>query len=193
MTPVERITGRAIPLGRDNIDTDVIIAADHLKTTTRTGLGKFAFAPIRAEPGNVFDDPEFAAAPILIAGANFGCGSSREHAAWAMDDLGIKAIVAPSFSDIFASNAYKNGLVTVALPGADVTRLMSLAAHSPVTIDLTDMTVSAGNEQFSFSLDPFRRESLMSGLDEIGLTLKSEAAIAAFEEKRSPPSPSPRA
>jgi 3-isopropylmalate/(R)-2-methylmalate dehydratase small subunit len=183
MTPVDRITGRAIPLGRDNIDTDVIIAADHLKTISREGLGKFAFAPIRAEPNNVFDDPEFAAAPILIAGANFGCGSSREHAAWALDDLGIKAIVAPSFSDIFASNAYKNGLVTVALPQADVTRLMQLATHSPVIIDLADMTVSAGNEQFAFTLDPFRRASLMSGLDEIGLTLKSEAAIAAYEAR----------
>ena len=183
MTPVERITGRAIPLGRDNIDTDVIIAADHLKTISREGLGKFAFAPIRAEPGNILDDPEFAAAPILIAGANFGCGSSREHAAWALDDMGLKAIVAPSFSDIFASNAYKNGLVTVALPTADVARLMSLATHSPVTIDLADMTVSAGNEQFAFALAPFRRASLMSGLDEIGLTLKSEAAIKAFEAR----------
>jgi 3-isopropylmalate/(R)-2-methylmalate dehydratase small subunit len=183
MTPVEQITGRAIPLGRDNIDTDVIIAAAHLKTTTRTGLGKHAFAPIRAEPGNVFDDPEYAAAQILIAGANFGCGSSREHAAWALDDMGLKAIVAPSFSDIFASNAYKNGLVTVALPAADVARLMSLATHTPVTIDLADMTVSAGNEQFAFTLDPFRRASLLSGLDEIGLTLKSEPAIAAYEAR----------
>jgi 3-isopropylmalate/(R)-2-methylmalate dehydratase small subunit len=183
VTQVKQITGRAIPLGRDNIDTDVIIAADHLKTTTREGLGKYAFAPIRAEPGNIFDDPEFAAAPILITGANFGCGSSREHAAWALDDMGLKAIVAPSFSDIFASNAYKNGLVTVALPAPDVARLMSLAAHSPVTIDLDDMTVSAGNEQFAFTLDPFRRASLMSGLDEIGLTLKSEGAIKAYEAR----------
>jgi 3-isopropylmalate/(R)-2-methylmalate dehydratase small subunit len=187
MTPVERITGRAIPLGRDNIDTDVIIAADHLKTISRAGLGQFAFAPIRAEPNNVFDDPEYAAAPILIAGANFGCGSSREHAAWALGDLGIKAIVAPSFSDIFASNAYKNGLVAVALPTADVARLMQLAEHSPVTVDLADMTVSAGNEQFAFSLDPFRRASLMGGLDEIALTLKSEAAIAAYEARQAIP------
>ncbi len=187
MTPVERIAGRAYPLGRDNIDTDVIIAADHLKTITRAGLGKFAFAPIRAEPGNIFDDPKFAGAPILIAGANFGCGSSREHAAWALDDLGIKAIIAPSFSDIFSSNAYKNGLVAVALPAADVARLMQLAEHSPVTVDLADMTVSAGNEQFAFSLDPFRRESLMGGLDEIALTLKSEPAIAAYEARQAIP------
>ncbi len=183
MTPVNRISGRAYPLGRDNIDTDVIIAADHLKTVTRAGLGKYAFAPIRAEPGNVFDDPQFANAPILIAGANFGCGSSREHAAWAMDDMGIRAVVAPGFSDIFSSNAYKNGLVTVTLPAADVARLMHLAEHAPVTIDLADMTVTAGNEQFAFSLDPFRRTSLMSGLDEIGLTLKSEGAIRAYEER----------
>jgi 3-isopropylmalate/(R)-2-methylmalate dehydratase small subunit len=183
MTPVTRISGRAIPLGRDNIDTDVIIAADHLKTVTRAGLGKFAFAPIRAEPGNVFDDPEFAAAPILVAGANFGCGSSREHAAWAMDDMGLRAVIAPSFSDIFSSNAYKNGLVTVALPAVAVARLLELAEHAEVTIDLGDMTVTAGNEQFLFSLDPFRRTSLMSGLDEIGLTLKSAAAISAYEER----------
>ena len=183
MTPVNRISGRAYPLGRDNIDTDVIIAADHLKTVTRAGLGKYAFAPIRAEPGNVFDDPQFANAPILIAGANFGCGSSREHAAWAMDDMGIRAVIAPGFSDIFSSNAYKNGLVTVVLPVSDIARLMHLAEHAPVTIDLADMTVTAGNEQFSFTLDPFRRESLMSGLDEIGLTLKSEGAIRAYEER----------
>ena len=187
MTPVTSITGRAYPLGRDNIDTDVIIAADHLKTITRAGLGRHAFETIRAESGNIFDDPEFAAAPILIAGANFGCGSSREHAAWALDDLGIKAIIAPSFSDIFSSNAYKNGLVAVALPAADVARLMQLAEHSPVTVDLADMTVSAGNEQFAFSLDPFRRESLMGGLDEIALTLKSEPAIAAYEARQATP------
>ncbi len=187
MTPVERITGRAYPLGRDNIDTDVIIAADHLKTISREGLGKFAFMPIRAEPGNIFDDPEFAAAPILIAGANFGCGSSREHAAWALGDLGIKAVIAASFSDIFSSNAYKNGLVAVALPTADVARLMQLAEHSPVTVDLADMTVSAGNEQFAFTLDPFRRESLMGGLDEIALTLKSEPAIKAYEARQAIP------
>ncbi|WP_394998898.1 3-isopropylmalate dehydratase small subunit [Sphingomonas sp.] len=187
MTPVGRITGRAYPLGRDNIDTDVIIAADHLKTISREGLGKFAFMPIRAEPGNIFDDPEFAAAPILIAGANFGCGSSREHAAWALGDLGIKAVIAASFSDIFSSNAYKNGLVAVALPTADVARLMQLAEHSPVTVDLADMTVSAGNEQFAFTLDPFRRESLMGGLDEIALTLKSEPAIAAYEARQAIP------
>jgi len=180
--PVTRILGRAYPLGRDNIDTDVIIAADHLKTVTRAGLGKFAFAPIRAEPDNVFDDPQFAGAPILIAGTNFGCGSSREHAAWAIDDLGIKAVIAPSFSDIFSSNAYKNGLVTVVLPPADVARVKELAEHSPVMVDLAEMTVSAGNEQFTFALDPFRRESLMSGLDEIALTLASEPAIAAFEQ-----------
>lgn len=183
MTPVERITGRAIPLGRDNIDTDVIIGAEHLKTTSRAGLGRFAFEPIRAEPGNIFDDPQFARAPVLIAGDNFGCGSSREHAAWAIDDMGIKAIVASSFSDIFSSNAYKNGLVTVVLAPAEVDRLMALAEHASVTIDLADMTVTAGNEQFAFTLDPFRRDSLMSGLDEIGLTLKSESAIKAYEQR----------
>ena len=120
---------------------------------------------------------------MLLAGDNFGCGSSREHAAWAMDDMGIRCVIAPGFSDIFSSNAYKNGLVTVALPASDVARLMALAEHAPVTIDLTDMTVTAGNEQFAFALDSFRRTSLMSGLDEIGLTMQSEAAIEAFEQR----------
>ena len=183
MKPVTRITGRAIPLGRDNIDTDVIIGADHLKTTTRAGLGRFAFEPIRAEPGNLFDDPEFTAAPILVAGSNFGCGSSREHAAWALADLGIGAVIAESFSDIFSSNAYKNGIVTVALDRASIVRLVELAAHATVTVDLEQMIVTAGNEQFGFALDPFRRESLLSGLDEIGLTLKSAPAIAAYEQR----------
>ena len=183
MEPVDQVEGRAIPFGLKNADTDIIIPARWLKTVTREGLGRGAFEALRADSENVFDRPQFKRAPILIAGDNFGCGSSREHAAWALDDLGIKAVIASSFSDIFSSNAYKNGLVTVVLPPDDLARVMALAEHSPVTVDLTDMTVSAGNEQFAFSLDPFRRESLMSGLDEIALTLKSEPAIAAFEKR----------
>ena len=113
MKAIRRVVGRAYPLGRKNVDTDVIIAARHLKTIKRAGLGQHAFETIRAESGNVFADPAYAGAPILIAGDNFGCGSSREHAAWALVDMGISAVIAPSFSDIFSGNAFKNGILTV--------------------------------------------------------------------------------
>src|SRR6187549_3250086 len=108
--------GERLSVGAKNIDTDVIIPAHWLKTVTREGLGKGAFETVRAQPGNIFDDPRYTGSPILIAGDNFGCGSSREHAAWALADMGIAAVIAPSFADIFASNAFKNGIVTVALP-----------------------------------------------------------------------------
>ena len=184
MTGVTAVEGRAIPLGRANIDTDIIIPAEHLKTIAREGLGRFAFETIRAEPGNLFDDPAFAGASILIAGDNFGCGSSREHAVWAMLELGIRAVIAPGFSDIFAGNAFKNGLVTVVLPQSEVNRLLAVAKDQPIRIDLETMIVTTPyQDRFAFALDPFRRDCLMRGLDEIGLTLESEAAIAAFEAR----------
>src|SRR6478736_8951757 len=113
MQPVTHVEGRAYPWGAKNIDTDIIIPAHWLKTTTREGLGRGAFETVRAQPGNIFDDPRYAGSPILIAGDNFGCGSSREHAAWALADMGIAAVIAPSFSDIFSGNAFKNGIVAV--------------------------------------------------------------------------------
>jgi len=124
MNPITAVEGKAYPFGRKNVDTDVIIPAHYLKTITRAGLGKGAFETVRAEPGNVFDDPAYVGAPILIAGDNFGCGSSREHAAWALADLGIKAVIAPSFSDIFSGNAVKNGIVPVVLPQEAIDRLI---------------------------------------------------------------------
>ena len=127
MQPISQVEGRAYPLGLKNVDTDIIIPAEWLKTISRNGLGKGAFESLRAVEGNVFDNPEFAGSPILIAGDNFGCGSSREHAAWAMADLGIRAVIAPSFSDIFSGNAFKNGLVAIVLPQAAVDRLMEVA------------------------------------------------------------------
>ena len=182
MTPVERVEGRAIPLGLANIDTDVIIAAEHLKTITRAGLGDHALASLRKVPGNVIDDPAYAGATILIAGANFGCGSSREHAVWALIDRGITAVIAPSFSDIFAGNAFKNGMVTVVLPQAAIDRLMTVAVTKPIMIDLSTMTVTTPfQDRFVFELDPFRRDCLRHGTDEIALTMASEPAIAAFE------------
>lgn len=182
MTPIEKVEGRAYPLGRKNVDTDVIIGARHLKTIVRAGLGRHAFETIRAEPGNVFDDPHYAEAPILIAGDNFGCGSSREHAAWALADMGIKAVIAPSFSDIFSGNAVKNGIVTVALPQSAVDRLLEVAQDYPINVDLDTMSVTTPlQDRFGFDMDPFRRECLIGGLDEIALTLASEAAIRAYE------------
>lgn len=182
MTPVERVEGRAIPLGLANIDTDVIITAEHLKTITRAGLGDHALASLRKVPGNVIDDPAHQGAAILIAGANFGCGSSREHAVWALMDRGITAVIAPSFSDIFAGNAFKNGMVTVVLPQEAIDRLMVVAATDPVTVDLATMTVTTPfQDRFAFALDAFRRDCLLHGTDEIALTLASDAAIAAYE------------
>ena len=183
MTPVTTIEGRAYPFGRANVDTDVIIPARWLKTITRSGLAKGAFESVRAETGNVFDDPAFVGAPVLIAGDNFGCGSSREHAAWALDDMGIKAVIAPSFSDIFSSNAFKNGLLTVVLPQAAVDRLMEVAAAGdPIHIDLAAQTVTTRfQDRFAFDIDPFRKACLLEGTDEVGLTLASADRIATFE------------
>ncbi|MGB3377312.1 MAG: 3-isopropylmalate dehydratase small subunit [Allopontixanthobacter sediminis] len=185
MEAVSTITGRAIPFGRKNVDTDVIIAAEWLKTISREGLGEGAFASIRAEPGNVFDDPAFESAPILIAGDNFGCGSSREHAAWALLDMGITAVIAPGFSDIFASNAFKNGILTVTLPQEQVDRLMEAAQTDPITLDLENQTVTTPyQDRFTFEIDPFRKMCLTEGLDEVGLTLTRDAAIGTYEQRQ---------
>ncbi|CAN5682248.1 3-isopropylmalate dehydratase small subunit [soil metagenome] len=182
MKPVTQVSCRAYPLGAKNSDTDVIIPAHWLKTVTREGLGKGAFETVRAQPGNIFDDPRYTGSPILIAGDNFGCGSSREHAAWALADMGIAAVIAPSFSDIFSGNAFKNGIVAVVLPQEAVDRLVEVAKTDPVTIDLETMTVTTPfQDRFSFELDAFRRQCLMEGLDEIGLTLARDTAISKYE------------
>jgi 3-isopropylmalate/(R)-2-methylmalate dehydratase small subunit len=179
------ITSRAIPFGRKNVDTDIIIPAHWLKTIDREGMGQGAFETVRAEPGNVFDDPEYKGAGILIAGDNFGCGSSREHAAWAIADLGITTIIAPSFSDIFSSNAFKNGLLTVVLPQEVIDRLMAVATTDPITVDLENQVVTTPfQDRFTFEIDPFRKHCLMQGLDEIGLTLEKAAAIDAYESRQ---------
>ncbi|MEY3833220.1 3-isopropylmalate dehydratase small subunit [Sphingorhabdus sp.] len=186
MKAISRVEGRAYPVGLKNIDTDVIIPAVWLKTISRAGLGKGAFESLRAVPGNVFDDPEYAGAPILIAGDNFGCGSSREHAAWAMADLGISAVIAPSFSDIFSGNAFKNGLLAIVLPQAAIDRLMEVARTDDIHIDLETQTVTTPfQDRFEFDIDPFRKHCLINGVDEIGLTLKSSDAISVYEAKLS--------
>jgi len=186
MQPLTRVEGGAIPLGLKNVDTDIIIPARWLKTISRDGLGQGAFETLRAEPGNVIDDPAYAGAPILIAGDNFGCGSSREHAAWALGDLGIKVVIAPSFSDIFSGNAVKNGILPVVLPQSAVDRLLEVARQGePITVDLETQTVTTPyQDRFAFTLDPFRRDCLLNGLDEIALTMARDAAIGAFEGAR---------
>ena len=182
MEPVRQVEGRAYPWGAKNIDTDIIIPAHWLKTTTREGLGQGAFETVRAQPGNIFDDPRYSGAPILIAGDNFGCGSSREHAAWALADLGIKAVIAPSFSDIFSGNAFKNGIVPVVLPQEAIDRLVEVARDNEVTVDLETMTVTTPfQDRFPFHLDSFRRDCLMQGLDEIGMTLAKDTEISKYE------------
>jgi len=182
MDPVRIVEGRAYPWGAKNIDTDIIIPAHWLKTISRTGLARGAFETVRAEPGNIFDDPRYAGSPILIAGDNFGCGSSREHAAWALADMGVKAVIAPSFSDIFSGNAFKNGIVPVVLPQEAIDRLVEVARDNEVTVDLETMTVTTPfQDRFAFALDPFRRDCLMQGLDEVGLTLARDTAISKYE------------
>ena len=185
MDPIREVEGRAIPFGRKNIDTDLIIPARWLKTISREGLGQGAFEAVRsADPDNVFDRAEFAGAPILVAGDNFGCGSSREHAAWALLDRGVKAVIAPSFSDIFSGNAFKNGILTVALPQEQIDRLLEVAETDPISIDLESQSVTTPfQDRFMFEIDPFRKHCLLEGLDEVGLTLSRDSAIAAYETR----------
>lgn len=186
MEPIAQISGRAYPLGAKNIDTDIIIPAAWLKTITREGLGQGAFETIRADESNVFDDPAYQGAPILIAGDNFGCGSSREHAAWALLDMGIRAVIAPSYSDIFSGNAVKNGILPVVLPQEAVDRLVEVArAGDPIHIDLESQTVTTEfQDRFEFEIDPFRKRCLLGGLDEVALTLERSSAITQFENTR---------
>ena len=184
MEALREVDGRAIPFGAKNVDTDVIIPAHWLKTITRDGMGRGAFETLRKDPDNLFDSPEFAGSPILIAGDNFGCGSSREHAAWALLDLGIKAVIAPSFSDIFSGNAFKNGILTVVLPQEAIDRLMEVAQTDPVHIDLENQVVTTPfQDRFEFQIDPFRKHCLMEGLDEVGLTMARDAQISAYENE----------
>jgi 3-isopropylmalate/(R)-2-methylmalate dehydratase small subunit len=184
VTPVTTIEGKAYPFGLKNVDTDVIISAEWLKTISRAGLGRGAFESIRQDPDNIFDNPDYAGAPILIAGDNFGCGSSREHAAWALGDMGIKVVIAPSFSDIFSGNAFKNGILTVVLPQPAIDRLMEVAKTDPIHVDLESQSITTRfQDRFAFEIDPFRKTCLSQGLDEIGLTMAMDRQIAAYEDK----------
>jgi 3-isopropylmalate/(R)-2-methylmalate dehydratase small subunit len=184
MQAFDTLTGVAVPFGQKNVDTDLIIPARFLKTVERTGLGRGAFAAVREDPDNIFDQPRNAGAPILIAGDNFGCGSSREHAPWALADMGFRVVIAPSFADIFAGNAFKNGILLVALPQAQVDRLLEIAPEHEITVDLENQVVTTPfQDRFAFEIDPFRKHCLLEGLDEIGLTTQMERDIAAYEAR----------
>jgi len=189
MEPVTRIEGKAMPLNRANVDTDAIIPAKYLKLVERSGFGRFLFDSWRKDESFVLNDPRYNGARVLIAGANFGCGSSREHAPWALEDYGFDAIIAPSFADIFRNNCAKIGLLTVALPEDEVAILMQRAEENPdsqVVVDLENQKVSVGGEDWSlhFEIDPFVKHCLLNGLDDIGLTMQHESEIAAFEAQR---------
>ena len=187
MQPFRTLTGVAVPFGQENVDTDVIIPARFLKTVTRAGLGQHAFAGLREDPANLFDQPRHAGAPILIAGDNFGCGSSREHAPWALADMGFRVVIAPSFADIFAGNAFKNGMLLVALPQDQIDRLMAMADAHEITVDLENQVVTTPfQDRFSFAVDPFRKDCLLNGRDEIALTEARAGDIAAYEARLRP-------
>jgi 3-isopropylmalate/(R)-2-methylmalate dehydratase small subunit len=189
MEAVSRVAGRAVPLDRADVDTDQIIPASWLKRIERTGFGEGLFSAWRADPGFVLNRPEYRGARVLVAGPNFGSGSSREHAAWALQDYGFGAVISPRFADIFRGNALKIGLLPVQLPAETVDKLMAAATADPaveVTVDLETRTVSApaAGIEAPFELDDFTRYRLMNGLDDIGLTLRHEDGIAAFEARR---------
>lgn len=187
MQPFTVHTGRAVPLRRSDVDTDQIIPSDYLKRVTRTGFADGLFAQWRSEPGFVLDDPAYAGATVLLAGDNFGTGSSREHAVWALQDFGFRAVVAPRFADIFRGNATKNGLLPVVLPAEtvnDLADLVTAAPHTPVTIDLEAREVRAGALAAGFDVDDHTRWRLLNGLDDIGLTLRHAERIDDYERRR---------
>ena len=180
-------TGTAVPLRRSNVDTDQIIPAVYLKRVTRTGFSDGLFSAWREDPAFVLNDPAHSGASILIAGPEFGTGSSREHAVWALRDWGFRAVIAPRFGDIFRGNALKEGLLPVELELKAVEELWDLVESdptTPVTVDLTARQVHGGDATWPFPLDDHSRWRLMEGLDDIGLTLRHEAQISAFEAAR---------
>ena len=187
------LSGIAAPLPMINVDTDKILPAVYLKTIKRTGLGKFLFDEVRYRPDGsenpdfVLNQPPYRNAKILVAGDNFGCGSSREHAPWALLDFGIRCVIAPSFADIFYNNCFKNGLLPIELPQQTVDLLMEDArkgANAVLTIDLESQTISRPDgEKVHFEIDPFRKHCLINGLDDIALTEHKAAAIGTYEEK----------
>jgi 3-isopropylmalate/(R)-2-methylmalate dehydratase small subunit len=180
-------TGTGVPLRRSNVDTDQIIPAVYLKRVTRSGFEDGLFAAWRNDPEFVLNKPEFKSGTVLLAGADFGTGSSREHAVWALQNYGFKVVISSRFADIFRGNSLKGGLLTVILPQADVEAMWAAVEADPstaITVDLDSRTVSYGSISHPFAIDDYTRWRLMEGLDDIGLTLKQTDSIDAFEEKR---------
>jgi 3-isopropylmalate/(R)-2-methylmalate dehydratase small subunit len=187
MEPVRRIVGRALPLARADVDTDQIIPSHWLKRLERTGYGPGLFEAWRKDPAFVLNDPRYRGAAILLAGANFGSGSSREHAVWALQDAGFRAVIAPRLADIFRTNALRNGLVPVEIDIDAFDRLVDAVRRDPATtiaIDIEGSTVQASGVRATFPLDEFSRTRLLEGLDDIAVTLRHEPDITAFEAKR---------
>lgn len=192
MQPFKSLSAIAAPLPLMNVDTDMLIPKQFLRTILRTGLGKSLFYDLRYDDNGapraefVLNNEPYTGAHILVTGENFGCGSSREHAPWALLDFGIRCIIAPSYADIFYNNCFKNGILPVTLKQADVDAIMADAqAGLEVTVDLEQQVVRSGNRSYSFDLDPFRRHCLLNGLDDIGLTLEKVDDIAAYEARLS--------
>ncbi|WP_342643704.1 3-isopropylmalate dehydratase small subunit [Rhodoligotrophos ferricapiens] len=193
MEKFTELTGVAAPLAMINVDTDQIIPKQFLKTIQRSGLGKGLFFDLRFEddgsekPDFVLNRPAYRNAQILITGENFGCGSSREHAPWALLDFGIRCIIAPSFADIFFNNCFKNGVLPIVLPQEQVDQLMETASrgsNATMTIDLPNQVIrDADGHEIKFDVDPFRKHCLIEGLDDIGLTLQKAGAIASYEQQ----------
>jgi 3-isopropylmalate/(R)-2-methylmalate dehydratase small subunit len=193
MEPFKTHNGTVVPLDMVNIDTDQIIPKQFLKRVERTGFGQFLFYGWRfladgsLNPKFILNEPQYEGASVMVAGANFGCGSSREHAPWALEDYGIKAVIAPSFADIFRNNCFQIGLLPVVLPEEHVRTIMARAEEIPgykVTVDLENQKVTDNQDlDVIFDVDEFRRYCLLNGLDDIGLTLQSEADISIYEAK----------
>ena len=193
MQKFTKLTGVAAPLPMINVDTDMIIPKQFLKTIKRTGLGKHLFSEMRydqagkEQPDFVLNKPAYRKATILVTGDNFGCGSSREHAPWALLDYGFRCVIAPNFADIFFNNTFKNGILPIKLPQADVDKLMDDAkrgANATITVDLEKQAITGPDGGvIKFEIDPFRKKCLLEGLDDIGLTLQKAKSIDAFEAK----------
>ncbi len=189
MRAFSTVRGKAIPLDRANVDTDQIIPAKHLKRIERTGYGDFAFEAWRKDPDFVLNDPRFAGARIMLTRANFGSGSSREHAVWALTGLGIEALIGEDFADIFKNNCFQSGVLTVERPKEDVDHLMNLTQTDPsleLLVDLTAQTIGTGDGSWTrqFEIDPFRKYRLLRGLDDISMTLEYVSDIEAYEATR---------
>jgi 3-isopropylmalate/(R)-2-methylmalate dehydratase small subunit len=180
-------SGTGIPLRRSNVDTDQIIPAVYLKRVTRSGFEDGLFAAWRNDPDFVLNQPQYKSATVLVAGVDFGTGSSREHAVWALQNYGFKVVISSRFADIFRGNSLKGGLLTVILPQSEIEKLWAAIENNPamtITVDLESKTVAYENERISFDLDDYTRWRLMEGLDDIGLTMRNLGDVEKFEEKR---------